>query len=368
MADKKTKILIIDDVPENIYLLQEMLDQKEFETITANNGKEGIRAALNEIPSLIICDIMMPELSGYDVMKILRQNPKTETIPFIFLSAKTTQEEIRQGMDLGADDYLTKPVSSKNLISAIHTRLAKKEAVDKKFEGLIHSISYALPHELQTPLTSILGFAEILIEDHETIEREDILDIAKNINSSAKRLNELIQKILLITKLDMISQDSEKVNSLQENSICRAENILTETAREKVKLYDREKDLLISVQPSAVNFSESNFRIVCQEIIDNALKYSKKDTTVHIIGISLNNEYVISIMDSGRGMNEEQIASVGNFMQFERKKFEQQGTGLGLSISKKLVELYGGKFKIESIPGKQTIVRMTLNRVKNPKA
>ncbi len=367
MTDKKTKILIIDDVQDNIYLLQEMLDRKEFETITANSGKEGIRLALNENPGLIICDIMMPELSGYDVMKILRQNPATQTIPFVFLSAKTSPAEIREGMNLGADDYLTKPVSSKDLIKTIRTRLAKREVIDKKFDGLIHSISYALPHELQTPLTSILGFTEILIEDYKSIEHNDILEIAKNINSSAKRLNELIQKILLMTKLDMLTQDSEKVSTLQQSSICKVEKILNDVAKEKVKHYNREKDLVISIQPSNVNFSEDNFKIVCQEIIDNAFKYSENDSTVHIVGISLNNEYVISVMDNGRGMNENQIAMIGNFIQFDRTLFEQQGTGLGLTISRKLIEFYGGKFKIESVPKKQTIVRITLNRINNSK-
>jgi two-component system sensor histidine kinase/response regulator len=148
MSSKKIKILIIDDIPDNIYLLQEMLDENEFETITANSGKEGIRLAIDEKPNLIICDIMMPELSGYDVMKILRQNPVSETIPFIFLSARTSTSEIREGMNLGADDYLTKPVSSKDLIKTIRTRLAKKDLIDKKFDGLIQSISYALPHKL----------------------------------------------------------------------------------------------------------------------------------------------------------------------------------------------------------------------------
>jgi two-component system sensor histidine kinase/response regulator len=235
--------------------------------------------------------------------------------------------------------------------------------IDKKFDGLIQSISYALPHELKTPLTGILGFSEILIEDYQSIERDDILEIARDINSSAKRLNELIQKILLMTKLDMLAQDSEKVTTLQKNATCKSEIILNTVASEKAKYYNREKDLTISVQPSAIRFSEDNFKIICQEIVDNAFKYSVNGTTVHIVGISLNNEYVISIIDHGRGMNENQIKQIGNFRQFERGKFEQQGTGLGLSISKKLVELYSGKFKIESVPQKQTIVRITLNRV-----
>jgi len=365
MSINKTKILIIDDVPENIYLLQEMLDPEEFETFTASNGKEGIRAAMNELPHLIICDIMMPELNGYDVMNILRQNPGTESIPFVFLSAKSTVEEIREGMNLGADDYLTKPVSNKDLMKTIRIRLAKKEKIDKKFEGLIHSISYALPHELQTPLTSILGFSEILIEDYDTITSKDLLEIAKNIGDSAKRLNELIQKILLMNKLDMISYDREKISALQSNSHCQVEGIINDVAKNKSKYYNREKDLIIIVQPATIQFSENNLKIVVQELVDNALKFSETGTIIHIVGISLNNEYVISIMDSGRGISDEQIASVGEFMQFDRTKYEQQGTGLGLSISQKLIGIFGGKLKIESIPSKQTIVRVTLNRIRN---
>jgi CheY-like chemotaxis protein len=144
MADKKTKILIINGVPENICVLQKMLDQNRFEAIATKGGIEGIRLAIDEMPDLVICDIIMPELSGYDVMKILRQNPSSEAIPFIFLSAKTSKVEIREGMNLGADDYHTKPVSGKDLIKTIRTRLAKKDMINKNFNGLIQSVSYAI--------------------------------------------------------------------------------------------------------------------------------------------------------------------------------------------------------------------------------
>ena len=152
---------------------------------------------------------------------------------------------------------------------------------------------------------------------------------------------------------------------MNQGSVCEPDTLLYAVAKEKTKFYNREKDLTINVQPAKVNFSESNFKIVAREIIDNAIKYSNQGSMIHVVGISLNNEYIISIMDTGRGMTEEQISSIGDFMQFERKHFEQQGTGLGLSIAKKLVELHGGKLKIESIPTRQTIVRITLNRVRN---
>jgi len=119
------KILLIEDdksVRENT---AELLELANYKVITADNGKNGLLAAKNQIPDLIICDIMMPELNGYGVLQILYKDPETQHIPFIFLSAKTEHKDIRKGMDLGADDYITKPFDESELFSAIESRLAK---------------------------------------------------------------------------------------------------------------------------------------------------------------------------------------------------------------------------------------------------
>ncbi|MBF2068704.1 EAL domain-containing response regulator [Fischerella thermalis] len=127
-----TKILVIEDensVREN---LVELLEAEDFEAIDAANGKLGINLALTEVPDLILCDLMMPELDGYGVLTTLRQEPLTATIPFIFLTAKATKTDFRQGMELGADDYLTKPFTRAELLSAIDGRL-KKQATLKQY-------------------------------------------------------------------------------------------------------------------------------------------------------------------------------------------------------------------------------------------
>ena len=121
------KILIIEDNPDVRENTAEILELSNYEVVTAENGKEGVKAASEALPDLIICDVMMPELDGFGVLRILSQNPVTATIPFIFLTAKTEKSDFRKGMSLGADDYITKPFDDVDLLNAIEVRLNKHE-------------------------------------------------------------------------------------------------------------------------------------------------------------------------------------------------------------------------------------------------
>jgi DNA-binding response OmpR family regulator len=120
------KILIIEDEDTIRENLGDMLRADNFIVVEAENGRIGIQMALAENPHLILCDVMMPEVDGYDVIDTILTHATTNLIPFIFLTAKTTKEDLRRGMDLGADDYLTKPFTRKELLSAVNTRLAKQ--------------------------------------------------------------------------------------------------------------------------------------------------------------------------------------------------------------------------------------------------
>src|SRR6187551_1349164 len=124
----KSKILIVEDNHDVRENLSEILNLSGYQSITANNGKQGVELALSEIPDLILCDIMMPELDGYGVLRILSKNPLTEHIPFIFLSAKTELMDIRKGMTMGADDYITKPFDDVELLDTVEARLSRKKS------------------------------------------------------------------------------------------------------------------------------------------------------------------------------------------------------------------------------------------------
>ena len=133
-------ILVIDDNNDIRENTAEILDLAGYKTFTAENGKRGVEIAMKERPSLIVCDIMMPELDGYGVLHLLRKNPETENIPFIFLTAKTERSDFRKGMEMGADDYITKPFEDIELLNAVEVRLKKLSILDQKYtpnaEGL----------------------------------------------------------------------------------------------------------------------------------------------------------------------------------------------------------------------------------------
>jgi CRP-like cAMP-binding protein/FixJ family two-component response regulator len=129
---KKT-ILVIDDNTDIRENTAEILDLAGYTTFTAENGKQGVEVAVREKPSVIVCDIMMPELDGYGVLHLLRKNPDTRNIPFIFLTAKTERSDFRKGMEMGADDYITKPFEDIELLNAVEIRLKKNEILEQEY-------------------------------------------------------------------------------------------------------------------------------------------------------------------------------------------------------------------------------------------
>ncbi|MDR3665537.1 MAG: hybrid sensor histidine kinase/response regulator [Ignavibacteriaceae bacterium] len=361
----KKKILLIDDVEENIIVLRERLEKEGYEIISATDGKTGIALANRDIPELIICDIMMPEMNGYEVMDSIHSSSRTNTIPFIFLTAKTDPKDFREGMQLGADDYITKPFDNKQLIKAVETRLARKEIFESRTEEIKQSISYALPHELQSPLAAIMGFTRVLIDDYNQIERRKILEIAEDIQKSAKRLNNLIQKVLFSSKLDLVFNDPVHLREIRTHSIANPQKVITDAASRTAREYGRHADLEFEIDNARLYFSEYYLKSVIAELIDNAMKYSDKGSKVKITGVANDGEYSFYVIDNGRGMSDKQVETLSEFIQFERKNYEQSGAGLGLSIVRKIIKLYDGEFYIESIPEEQTMVKLIIRIIKD---
>jgi len=135
----KSKILLIEDDPDVLENIKLLLEEENYNIVTATNGINGVKAAKEELPDLIICDITMPEMNGYQVLKVLSTDPQTNTIPFIFLTAKVGIENLRKGMEFGADDYLMKPFKINELLKAIETRLKKNYTIKGKVKEVIKS-------------------------------------------------------------------------------------------------------------------------------------------------------------------------------------------------------------------------------------
>jgi len=134
-------ILVIEDNENIRENTAEILELAGYKVYTAENGKKGVEIALKEIPSVIVCDIMMPELDGYGVLHLLKKNTSTENIPFIFLTAKTERSDMRKGMEMGADDYITKPFDDIELLKAVETRLKKFAIIQNQYPSSSHGIT-----------------------------------------------------------------------------------------------------------------------------------------------------------------------------------------------------------------------------------
>lgn len=356
--------MIIEDEMVLREAIIESLKILDFEVIAAENGRIGVQLAHQHKPDLVLCDIMMPEVDGYGVFTTLRQLSETAKIPFIFISAKGDKSDIRQGMNLGAEDYLTKPFTIDELSQAISTQLEKREIINQesqsKLDELRSNITRTLPHELRTPLQGILGFSEILVEKDEMILADKRQKMLWEINNSAQRLSRLIQNFLLYAEIEIMTFDAEQVKELQSSKTYAPNSIITDVAIYKARQAAREADLQVNLQDTIINISERHLQKIAEELIDNALKFSPVSTPIHIESTLSDKTFIFSVLNQGQGMTTEQIASLGAYMQFEREIYEQQGSGLGLTIAKRLAELHGGALTIESIPNKQIKVEIAL--------
>jgi two-component system, sensor histidine kinase and response regulator len=359
------KILVIEDQDSIRANILELLDAEGYEVMGAENGRVGVQLAREFLPEVIVSDIIMPELDGYGVLQELRQDPPTATIPFIFLTAKADKADLRQGMNLGADDYLVKPFTQRELLEAISARLGKHSQVsahfEQKLDELRNNITASLPHEFLTPLTVILSASEILALHSDKLTAAEVPEFGERIRTSARRLLRLIRNFLLYSQLELAAFDSTKAEVLRGLRTSDVPTVIADVAVRLARQVDRANDLQLELQAVTVHIEPSHLGKIAEELLDNAFRYSSPGSPVRIQCATEDERVLIlSVMDRGRGMTRAQIAQVGAYMQFEREQYEQQGQGLGLTIAKRLAELHGGELMIESVPGLQTTVRVVL--------
>jgi len=357
------KVLAIDDSPEILQIIHQTLDHFGFATLIAEEGLTGIKMTQEHLPDLILCDINMPSLDGYDTLRALREHEATAAIPFIFLSGATDKIAIRKGMELGADDYLTKPFSPKELLAAVNARLEKQadwqRLSDRKLNELRGNLTLALPHELRTPLNGIMGLAHLMMEDYQHMPPEEVLESAQFIHASALRLHHLVENFLAYSQIELMANESKMIEIPDSHKPVATMELVQRLARSIAARHKREGDLLLKSDKIGLRVPSENFAKIVEEILDNAFKFSEPGKPVLVATEAHADQFHFVVADQGRGMTADQIRRIGPHIQFERKTFEQQGAGLGLFIAKRITELLGGQFLIESKPGQGTAVKVS---------
>lgn len=361
------RILVIDDEDWLREMVQLALEGRGFEVLQAENGARGVEVARRELPDLILCDVNMQKMDGYGTLSSLRSEPVTAAIPFILMTGLADNRGMRQGMELGADDYLPKPFTLDNLFAAVDARLRKAQAMrqlaERKLADLRDNISFMLPHELRTPLNGIMAYGELLATDAESLGRSEIGEMGRVIFESGSRLQRLVENFLVYAQIELLATDSQKVLSLRSKTTVAPGKVVKQRAMNAAGEVNREADLELNLEVTGqLAISEDHLARIVDELAQNAFKFSSAGSPV-CVGLSeLPEIMVLTVSDKGRGFSTENITRVGAYMQFDRKLHEQQGLGLGLSIAKRLVELHGGALTIQSEREVKTAVTVRLPR------
>lgn len=347
------KILVIEDTADIRDLISEMLESRGFTVMEAEDGLNGVRLAQTKSPDLILCDIQMPRMNGFEVLQKLRDDEGTATIPFIFLTGAADKMQVRQGMELGADDYLTKPFTLHELLAAVTARLETRatlaKAAERKLADLRDSITFSLPHEFITPLNGILGFSSMLLENARSLSVQEVEEFGGYIHTSALRLQRITENFLLFSQLELAAREGRKVAAPTE-LLPVLERITTITLK-KAKESNRESDLQLSVEDVRTGIDPAHLEKITGELTDNAFKFSAPGTQVTVQAGSDRSHFYITITNWGRGLTQAEIGELGAHAQLQRRTFEQQGSGLGLAIARRLTEMHGGTILIRSDPG-----------------
>ncbi len=347
-------ILVIEDEQELLDEISDILIFEGYEVLKAANGIDGLDIAGRNNPDVILCDIIMPQTNGFEVLNELRSDDKLCMIPFIFITARTERVNLRLGMDMGADDYLIKPFTRKELLNSINTRLNKFRAVRTSVNGLKEQVVRSLPHEFRTPLNAILGFSKIIQEDAGNYSLEDISEMADHIFKSGVSLFRISQKYL--TYIDIISHDQP----FYYDEIEDAKKLISKIADEVAQEHNRLDDLILEIADCKLKLTEVYFIFAIREIIDNAFKFSSIGTKVEVIAEIKGYDFHIYINDHGIGFPEGTIKRIDAFHQFNAGNNSSQGVGLGLYLARRIAEINYGAVNIFSVPGRGTKVSIVL--------
>ncbi|MCC5841056.1 MAG: hybrid sensor histidine kinase/response regulator [Opitutales bacterium] len=355
-------ILVIDDTRHNLVLMNDLLAPQGWRILAASNGEQGLEIARKVVPELILLDVMMPGMDGFEVCERLKADPCTAEVPVIFMTAlEDTGSKVR-AFGGGAVDYITKPVQRDETLSRIRVHLeirrlqaslreeiaAKDEAI-RDLDGYAHTVA----HDLKNPLSGIIGLTQTLLQEGETIDDEERREWYGMIFESANRLNRIVQDLLLFASVRHESVEVEPVNMSETADAMRFRlEHLIRTSDATVKI-DR------SMPPALAQAGW--VEEIWANLISNAIKYGGRPPVVEVgaEGPDPAGRVTYWVADNGPGIPEENRKLIFDaFTRLERQRAE--GTGLGLNIVLRILRKLDGSINVTDHPGGGACFRFQL--------
>jgi two-component system sensor histidine kinase/response regulator len=351
------KILIVDDVVSNVLLLKILLTNEKFQVCTANCGNMCIEQARAEKPDLILLDVMMPDISGFDTAVILKKDPELKEIPIIFLTALNNPSDLVKGFQVGANDFLTKPFNKEELVVRVMHQIAlvaAKRMIEKQNRELIATISNrdkmysVIAHDLRSPMASIRMVLNLVVTAYtpETVGQE-LFSLLDKANRESEEVHDLLDNLLKWTKsqtgrLNVVTQDLD-LNDIIPGVVDIFEMI---AATKNIKL-----ELHGTDTPLVVRADNDMLKTVVRNFMSNAIKFSPENSSIDIFMMPEGDFAKISVRDHGVGISVDRVDSIFHKGETTWGTGGEEGSGLGLQLCQDFARKNGGDVMVESVEG-----------------
>lgn len=355
--ETQKKILVVDDEAANLQILKHIL-QQHYQLFFAKDGKKAIEIATLQAPDLVLLDIMMPDMTGYDVLEVLKQNAETAHIPVIFVTAVSEVEDEARGLELGAVDYITKPVSAAIVVARVKTQLsllkARQELQEKNQK--LHNEMVAredmeriMRHDLKSPLNSVIGFISLVLSKGHANERgAEMLEKAK---VSSNRILEMVNQSLDMAKMELgnYSVNAVDINCHEIiNAVCEDKKFLAERKKVAISQQGFEKAIQIYVEEPLAHNMFSN-------LLGNAIEAAPQETEI-LITVEVNDDVSISIQNQGSVPEEIREHFFDKFV----TSGKIGGTGLGTYSARLIANTLGGDVLLDASMPDATKITVSL--------
>lgn len=352
-------ILIVDDESTNIGVLYEFLMAQNFKVLVSQDANSTFEILNITLPDLILLDVRLEDMDGFEVCRRIKLNQKFSDIPIIFISALNDVDSKIRGFEVGGVDYITKPVQYPEVLARInaHLTIRKQQKVLKKLNASKDRLFSILSHDLRSPFLALNGFSELLVQSLDTFTKDEIKDIANRIMSTGKNTLKLLEDILKWANLQRDKFEYEIEDVVIEEIIEMLLMLMREAASSKNLCFN------VKVPKNAVIRTDKNIiNTVLRNLIGNAIKFSKDGGTI-TIGLENTDKYdKLFVKDEGVGMDDDiklNLFQLDTVVTKPGTKGEK-GTGLGLILCKELIEKIEGKIVVESEIGKGTTISIII--------
>ncbi|PKO22903.1 MAG: hypothetical protein CVU38_06990 [Chloroflexi bacterium HGW-Chloroflexi-1] len=365
-------ILVVDDNPDVVQVVSAILRKKSYETVTATSGPEALRLMEERRPALILCDIMMPEMDGFQVFQRVRADWRWRAIPFAFVTALHDTDTRLSSSEMGVEAFISKPFDTQELVSVVAGLLRRAQELQtytvSEMESFKSQLLFMITHELNTPLSVIRMLTDSMHRNLKRLNADQLSEYVGLLARSTGDLSYIVESMLLAIQID-----SGRAARLYETwAAPHPLRVLIEAVVVKAEHRARERDVVIDLTGfevgAWVHGHEEQLMQVFGRVLDNAIRFSSKGETVGIHLETDDQRAHVTFTDRGPGMtSDEIIAAFDRLRQINRAQQEQQGVGLSLGMVRSLTRIHGGEITATSTPGQGSSFTVSLPLIEAPR-